>query len=852
MTSEEVTDFFAYLKKCKGMEIELRLIKKYTKIANTLVSGKVDVYPIVRELESNNKLLATEKTINFIHNIDSDDKTKYSLIETRIYKDSDKPAEIKFGTKKKLFNFYITQTSENYGFRGAVSEEIPMSADEVKTKFSGKSASNSDSIRLKKRNKYKLGPWYLDITFVIDATGKNPEFIKNSKAKLFESQNYESDVEIELEHSDPESIKIADFEYIRFDPEVGKSAGNPFSRLMQLVTNRSIPFSPENFKRISNSVIELSKLSYIDVYKNNPEMVVTDKMDGERTLLFLEEEQINIITSKNIVEIKIKPQKKILICDCEMLITDEELKKLYIFDMIYSNKLINKSDNKTDNKTVYEMNMEDRILLISESVEIIKKIIEDNKIGEFKIRSKEYLLIGRPQKMGEDDRKKIFDFYNKKRKYETDGLILSELGQNYRKTKNYKWKPIDKLSIDFLILKCPAELLGKIPYVSKPEKTLYLLLSHYSIKSAKTLKIYPDDDKFYKNLIKQPNLDSGFCRVLFMPSMNKFAHIFYSSKSDLDGKVGEFVLIDQAKWKLMRIRKDKDRGNAFNFAESIYWSYFDPLKLHDLVKPDFGYFESQETDDYKAARNYNSFVKEQILNEIGTFNNVVDFCSGRGQDFFRYANRKVKTLLLIENDKLAIAEIISRKHQYAKSETGNRIEVIIVCADLLKPYKDTLDLIKESGYTVPGFDLAVCNFAFHYMSKTVKSMTNFFNLINSVLSTGGFYTMTVFDADRIDKKITGKWQIENTDGSIKYKIKKKYKELGVGSEIKVKLPFSRSSYMEPLVNRETVFKLFKKYKILIDLNFAGFSKKYKYWDQMKPEDREFVDFYQAYLFKKSS
>jgi len=847
MTSEEVTGFFDYLAKSASLkkgniEIELRLLKKYTKISNTFVSGKVDIYPIVRELEKNNKLLETEKTINFIHNINSEDKTKYSLIETRIYKDSDKPVEIKFGTKKRLLNFYLTQTSETNGFRGAVSEEIPMSADDVKTKFPGKSASNSDLIRLKKRNKYKLGPWYLDITFIIDATGKNPEFIKNSKTKLFGSENYESDIEVELEHANSENIKIEDFEYIRFDPELGKTSGNPFGRMVQLVANRSVPFSPENFKYVSNSVIELSKLSYAEVYKNNPEIVITDKMDGERCILFLEEEQVNIITSKNILEIKIKPQKNILICDCEMLDIEDSL-KIYIFDMIYSNK-----------KT-YEMNMEDRILLIRESVEIIKKIISDNKINEFKIRSKEYIIIGRLKKMGEDDRKKIFDFYNKKRKYETDGLILSELGQNYRKTKNYKWKPVDKLSIDFLIQKCPAELLGKLPYISKPEKTLYLLLSNYSIQSAKNLKIYPDDDKFYKNLIKQAgtgNSSSGFCRVLFMPSVNKFAHIFYSSKPDLDGKVGEFVLVDQKKWKLIRIRKDKDRGNAFNFAESIYWSYFDPLKLHDLVNPDFGYFESQETDDYKAARNYNSFVKEQVLNEVGTITNVVDFCAGRGQDFFRYANRKVKTLLLIEYDKLAIAEMISRKHQYAKSEIGNRIEVIIVCADLLKPYKDTLDLIKESGYTTPGFDLAVCNFAFHYMSKTIKSMTNFFNLINSILSPGGFYTMTVFDADRIDKKITGKWQIENPDGSVKYKIRKKYKELGIGSEIKVKLPFSRNSYMEPLVDRETVFKLFKKYKLLIDLNFAGFSSKYKFWDKMKPEDREFVDFYQAYLFKKLS
>ena len=41
--------------------------------------------------------------------------------------------------------------------------------------------------------------------------------------------------------------------------------------------------------------------------------------------------------------------------------------------------------------------------------------------------------------------------------YETDGLIFTSLDSNYYKTKNYKWKPVEKLTIDFFCVRNPVK-----------------------------------------------------------------------------------------------------------------------------------------------------------------------------------------------------------------------------------------------------------------------------------------------------------------------------------------------------------------------------------------------------------
>lgn len=849
-SSEAVIEFINFLKKCKGREIELRLLQKPTRIDDTFISSGLElkeVNRIARELEGSNKLLGVEKTINFIHNVSGE-----SFIETRIYSDSEAAIDVKFGTKKRIIDFHIISSAENYGFKGSVSDEIPLTKSEVETKFPGRTASNANIIRIKRRHKYRLGPWSLDITYVSDAAGMTADSIRTIKNSLFgpgKTGSESSGIEIELEHTNPESIKLSDFEYIRL---TDYKSGDAFGRMTEILTNRTLAHTPENFKRLSNSVIELSKLVYSEVYKQNPELVMTDKMDGERCLLFCESDKLNIITSKSITEIPIRNHSGNIICDCEMLSSTDadtpekkDKLKIYIFDvLLFAGKKIN-----------YESKMENRIAAIPDVVEEISESILTSDFASpvlsVKIKAKKYVNLGKTLDMNEDTKKSMFDFYNKKRKYETDGLILSELGSNYRNTKNYKWKPVDKLSIDFLLLKCPAKLLGKIPYINKSDKTLYIMLSSCSRDMARALKLHPDFDSLFRDLVKQPVAVGGgpvsYVNVPFSPSVNRFAHLFYSSK-DLDGKVCELVLKDD-KWKLMRIRHDKNRGNSFQIAEQIYMSYDDPLLLGDIVKPNFGYFETQETGNYKEVRNYNSYVKTSMLNEVKTMENVVDLCSGRGQDFFRYANYGAKLVLFIEYDKLAIAELISRKLQYSRMPDAKPIQIIVVQANLLDPAKTIIEKIHQTGYLIPNFDLAVCNFAFHYMSGTMKSMNNFADLVHRLLKPAGIYMMTIFSSDKIEE-LEKKWVVYEPDGSIKYKIKKKYDKLEVGSEIKVKLPFSESTYSEPLVNLDKLPSVFKKFDQRMSFGFSEFMSKYPKKDNLNPDDQKFVGLYQAIIYKK--
>jgi len=435
----------------------------------------------------------------------------------------------------------------------------------------------------------------------------------------------------------------------------------------------------------------------------------------------------------------------------------------------------------------------------------------------------------------------------------------------------YKYKPPEQLTIDFLIKKCPAKLQEENKFTDHDNKILYLLFC--GINKRVFYKLSMRLIKHYNDIF--PNIDTKnlpqYFPIHFEPSSKKNAYLFWSDKEDLDGEVGEFLYnIKKEEWTLTKIREDRKvevkRGNYFGnnykVAEFVWMAYLDPLVIEDINKDDNKddniYFQEYDNILHKASRNFNSNVKSEIFKKYRNTNWVIDLASGKGQDLFRYSNNNMRNIIFLEIDKVALTELIIRKHSFSNDEKyKNHMNILIQNVDLLDDYKDNIKKI-NNVYTSHNIDLIMCNLSFHYFVKNMESLDNICQLINHYLISGGTFIFSTFDGNKIVNLLeenNGEWTVKVGD-KIKYSIKKKYKEnhiTNIGQKIDVLLPFSKNTYYEEyLVNIDTIEKELKKYNIFLKDNipFSNYFNSYDSIYELDHDDRKYVDLYHYYIFVK--
>ena len=454
--------------------------------------------------------------------------------------------------------------------------------------------------------------------------------------------------------------------------------------------------------------------------------------------------------------------------------------------------------------------------------------------------------------------KKIDAMLKIKRPYETDGLIFTKGGDPYAKTKNFKWKPLDKMTVDFMAKKCPKTLLNIAPYIPKKGMTLYFLFSFIDSRRFESLNL--TYVKKYREMFPDP--DFRYFPIQFSPSSDPFAYLFWD-KRELDGKIVEVGYQTKTRtWKYYRTREDKTKPNDFRIAELTFQNYFNPLTL-DAIKSkiDKGYFQEDDNKDFQEIRHFNSFVKSRILAPYADTPWVIDMAGGKGQDIFRYAKLKIKNLVYLEVDKDGISEIIKRKHELRDSSTlVHTIEM-----DLTHPNKTNIKKIEAIGiHMKERIPLIVCNFAIHYLIGSMKSTQNLIEFIDYYLAPGGKFIFTAFDGRTVFDLLAanrGKWEVRNGE-VVKYSIKKDYKSKQMTptkQKIKVMLPFSKGEYYsEYLVNNTYLEKMFKKVNMARESfdSFATFLQEYasdspKKFAKLTADDKQFVSLYHFVSYFKS-
>lgn len=815
-------------RKSSNVEFECRFLLDNRKIPHyKMDGGSAELF--IKKLISkyNDKPHEVSQTINLLC---ANDNIKQLVFIDGIQQKS----KMSHYKKEKIINKFIVK-DKRLNYKLDINYETPIDAFDI---------SECTSARIKLRYSIFIGEWRIDITLINQVKSlSSPNELKTKKNMLLTKINPDNFIDeapwdkckyIELELEYTNDIKHLTVEKLNEGTSLifdSLGISKPTNYIVRKLAN-SIGSKGDNIKKISNQVIELNKNIYLSELQDKiNSYYITDKVDGERTILYIVDGKIHIINS-SIIEIPTDIIGSYII-DTEMY-KDVNETIYYIFDVLmFNNKLL---VNETfDNRKMYFdkcINLSEELIIKEKSFVKITNIVKDLKT-----------------------------FNSKEKPYETDGYIFTPANEAYNKMRVYKYKPIEKLTCDFVIRECPKELLGIEPYIPG-NKTLYILFCSIGEKTAYNLKI--EKIKYYNKLF--PNVSKNI-PIQFTPSNKKDAYLYWGEPG-LDNNVGEFRVpnykddISKYKWELVRLREDRKEllsagkywGNYHKFVEFNWMAYSDPLIIEELDTD--VYFKKHDNDLQKYSRIYNSIVKGTLIDKISINSNVLDLASGKGQDLVRYVKQSINTLLLMEYDKTALLELINRKYSL-EGKMNNPIKILThqvdLNTDVKKITKSVEDLlIVDKNY----FNYIFCNFAFHYFVGSKKSISNIVKLIKYYLSKNGKFVFTAFDGNAINELIKdkGKWesQIKN-----KYKIVKKYKNKKLepyGQQIEVLLPFSDEKlYPEYLVNIDYISSVFLKEKIKLTSkkSFIDFINDKEFTEirkKLDEDDKKYISLYHVYEF----
>lgn len=599
-------------------------------------------------------------------------------------------------------------------------------------------------------------------------------------------------------------------------------------------------------KQLGNAVYALSKNNYYSEIYPPEGYYATDKADGRRALVSINGNRCRIVLSESMLEFHTSQPftpGEITIADAELIWDDtsETIFTLYVFEA-----LVCRGENLA--RTGFEIRVQ--------RLDDVTKVINDALASSGnRAVAKKYIRLTTA-----DLEKQFTEIWHAEYPYTLDGLIITAPGETYSSTKNYKWKPYEHNTIDFLAMKCPQKLLGVKPYVVQPDKNLYLLFVGISQKVRETLGM--GFIPHYRTLF--PQTTGNYYPIQFSPSANPLAYIYYHDKNvDLDRKIVELARDkENTNWVFNKLRLDRKLersyfGNDFRVAELTYLNYIDLFNFDDLWKPSNAYFTKYASNMYTGSNKFKRFVISMLLKDnLSGSKWVIDEAAGRGADLHRYQEIGVENALFIEIDPTAIAELIRRKFaffavkkRFVRNKTGG-VETVVaydrihdieydklivkdvksltihtLVADLKSPAKDLIASTFQYGLNTGLADGIVCNFALHYMCDTLEHLRNLLIFNATMLKIGGVFIFTVMDGksifDLLSKTPTGKsWESREND-KLKYAIRKDYagdKISPVGQMISVLLPFSDELYQEPLCNVDAVIAEAGKLGFKVELN----------------------------------
>jgi SAM-dependent methyltransferase len=775
-----------------------------------------------------------EQSINFILTDNKNSRITKILFVNGVKKDTS------FMIKKQVMKSTVIDGLTPYKLALSVEKTIP-SFDINLSKFA----------RIKLRlsiNLEEFPEWRVDLTLVKNVTDIQANIKKDKTVMLFDMGkkafidvapwDYADSLELEIEHvGNDKQLKSESLSDVieHVFTAIDSSYQDTILYNKQLYNIASYVVTPQvlqqfkgqkGLRDIYNRVWELNKHKYFDtVFPNISNYYLLDKADGVRTLMMIEDNTLYALNN-TLKTFKLKGSNlPTTIFDAEYIEKGSSgiIDIYYIFDV-----LVYEETNIMNTPTT------NRVKNISKIVDMCDGYVQAKAMVS----------------LDENYKDAIVKVWNSRHdaKYEMDGIIFTPKNETYKSMKSWKWKPMDYMSIDFLVKRPPKNLLGIIPYITIPGFTLLFLFSGITKQVYDKLKLTTVTG--YKKLFPNQNMYKLF-PIQFSPSDNPFAYMYYhpnDSKFSIDelvDNVCEFKRInlttDDGQWDMMKIRHDRKDdllrgdyyGNNFYIAEYTWQNYSNPLKFEDLIISntdymDKGYFHEEKNERYKPVTSFNSFVKTQLIQKHKDSDWLIDLAAGHGQDLFRVSDANIKNAVFIDNDSHALSELILRKHDFQRGIKRLNTRIYTKQINLSVDYETILKSLTILNIPVGGINVIMCNFAIHYLLDTPSTVRNLISLVHTLLKPGGSFFFTAFDGEKIFDllKTTDTWDLREGE-VLKYSIKKNYSSEALepcGQSVGVLLPFSGGKlYNEYLVNYKFLIEEFTTYGFKLD-KYESFGK----------------------------
>lgn len=712
----------------------------------------------------------------------------------------------------------------NYGFRVNLKVEQPIEIKDFKTFMHKLHSSNELFFRFKKRFSFLT----IDKQFRYDLT-----LVKSAKGKTFKSANVsqqEGTYEFEMEF-------VGDKTTVSNDALL-QSLFTSMSVVIQ-VTNDSNGYILTEFQE--NQIVEsylktskqhpggnidlnlvrkkpkeylvgpqpvtLEKINMlppdIDIISILKDYTVTDKADGERRLVFINDiNEVYLLDNRlRVTHTSITSRYKSCVLDAELIKTNRGYDVMcfdaYFFkgDSVYGLPLISStSQNRCS---------------------ILKKIVDatSNTSRIFAIKCKEYY-----DGTSADIKDHVCTILDKEKRgdipYTIDGLIFTPkhfpVGAMYRddepkiRFKTWplllKWKPPVQNTIDFLVT---FDTKLQIKTDQKVYQRMFLHVGFNTAREKISPLSYLTDKKGVIESLKKPryvrrrftpyDATDGRYSIMDVELGENNAIVAQNGDAIVNDSVVECAFINDV-WHPYRVRKDKEMGNDNEVAMRIWGTIHSPvtesiIRGEEKVtesksslldsKYSFRTTEREKTVSVHMA-DFHNWIKNKLLISPTSrqFKDPVlfDIACGKGGDLFKWKECKINKVLGIDlyDDNItnpvegAYARLIN------SNTTNNYVFLPLDASERLnEQYFNTIKDIELQnlcktvwglerhrattrwyGFAKAKFDVVSCQFAIHYFFKDSTKLDNFISNVDASIKPGGYFIGCCFDWKLVDEMLT--------------------------------------------------------------------------------------------------
>jgi len=647
------------------------------------------------------------------------------------------------------------------------------------------------------------------------------------------------------------------------------------------------------------------------IFNRKYDYMVTPKADGVRRMLYIDEEgDVHLLSNKMElyhVGYKLSAAKNYIL-DGE-LVVDGSRWDYYVFDCFFAGQqdmrprpLFLPVKDEPMGKEKSRLNAVNNVVKMFQDAQKLPGVNNN-----FSISCKPYLSIWN----GDTPNLSVCkDLMEMKHPYNIDGLIFTPnhlfIESDGHKEVGYpvitsetnwcswakllKWKPVDQLSIDFVV-----QLTDRIEIIYRNDRPIPHRVANLLVSKGKILQVFDPHLGDVKNVGRA---------YLEIHEGNRFKAL--DGDQILDGNVVEFIY-QQSQWTPIRVRHDKLRPNGALTARSNWKMIISPIKkevIYGERTPDTPYYEDISNNDTSLVASMRSFHNEvksrlliaglTILSERRRFNvKLMDMGTGRAGDLHkwksivrrddrimrdfnrnqRHRDNPITVVLGIDKNKENLEGSADNARSRYERMGYNNLTANFIAADATMPLRsDNDELPKDTrveltNYAPAFFDLMTCFFTLHYFCDKETSLKGFFENAQYYLRKGGVLLIADLDGETIHKSLRQKNGVVKGTKNNKdiWEIRRGYtqRELeNAGQMINVyNISISRDPIPEYLVNFAFLEQVanqfgFKKYNgelprhVDLRANGDGFFSEVESSHKMSKDERNYSNMHRYIIFRK--